>query len=197
MTGRLTISLRVPIEGVDYLYRFWYVRTVLAFVVHIRLVLCGIVIFSWWGLPGSVILIVGHGLCSSGLLCLANIAYERTGRRRLIVNKGLLAFIPRIGLWWFLLRARNMARPPSLNVAPEIILILTVLSWRKISIVGLRLLFFFSSASYTLYIYRLRQHGVFITLYSCCSGKVREYLKLFLYWFPLNVIIINRALLIT
>ena len=163
-------------------------------VVHISLVLCGLIIFSWWGLAGSVILIVGHGLCSSGLFCLANIVYERTRSRRLMLNKGLLSFIPRIGLWWFLLRVRNIARPPSLNLAGEIILILTVVRWRKISILGIRLLSFFR-AGYTLYIYRLRQHGVFYNcLYSCCSGKVREYLGLFLHWLPLNLIILNTTL---
>ena len=41
---------------------------------------------------------VGHGLCSSGLFCLANVVYERLGRRRLYIRKGLLNFIPRIGL---------------------------------------------------------------------------------------------------
>ncbi len=45
-------------------------------VVHIRLVLCGIVIFRWWGLAGSVILILGHGLCFA-LFRLANMVYER------------------------------------------------------------------------------------------------------------------------
>lgn len=165
-------------------------------VVHMRLVLCGVVIFRWWGLAGCVILIVGHGLCSSGLFCLANIVYERTGRRRLIVNKGLLSFIPRIGLWWFLLRVRNMARPPSLNLMGEIMLILTIVSWRKLTILGIRLLSFFR-ASYTLYIYSLSQHGVFYSsLYSCCSGKVNEYLSLILHWLPLNILIINRTLVI-
>lgn len=67
-------------------------------VVHIRLVLCGLMIFRFWGFMGSVVVIVGHGLCSSGLFCLANIVYERLGRRRLLVRKGLLSFIPRIGL---------------------------------------------------------------------------------------------------
>ena len=164
-------------------------------VVHMSLVLCGVIIFSWWGLAGCVILMVGHGLCSSGLFCLANIVYERTGSRRLMVNKGLLSFIPRMGLWWFLLSVRNIASPPSLNLAGEIMLILTVVRWRKVSILGISLLSFFR-ARYTLYIYRLRQHGVFYnSLYSCCSGKVSEYLRLFLHWLPLNIIILNTTLL--
>uniref|UniRef100_A0A336MVL7 NADH-ubiquinone oxidoreductase chain 5 n=1 Tax=Culicoides sonorensis TaxID=179676 RepID=A0A336MVL7_CULSO len=32
-------------------------------------------------IAGSYVLIIGHGLCSSGLFCLSNIVYERTGRR--------------------------------------------------------------------------------------------------------------------
>nr|YP_011008861.1 NADH dehydrogenase subunit 4 [Charybdis miles]WPV76778.1 NADH dehydrogenase subunit 4 [Charybdis miles] len=164
-------------------------------VVHMSLVLCGIMIFSWWGLAGCVILMVGHGLCSSGLFCLANMVYERTGSRSLMVNKGLLSFMPSMGLWWFLLSVSNMASPPSLNLAGEIMLILTVVSWSKISILGISLLSFFS-ASYTLYMYSLSQHGVFYnSLYSCCSGKVSEYLSLMLHWLPLNFMILNSTLL--
>nr|UEV85629.1 NADH dehydrogenase subunit 4 [Thalamita sima] len=165
-------------------------------VVHMSLVLCGIMIFSWWGLAGCVILMVGHGLCSSGLFCLANMVYERSGSRSLMVNKGLLSFMPSMGLWWFLLSVSNMASPPSLNLAGEIMLILTMLSWSKISILGISLLSFFS-ASYTLYMYSLSQHGVFCnSLYSCCSGKVSEYLVLFLHWLPLNIMILNTTLLV-
>lgn len=165
-------------------------------VAHIGITICGFIVFSWWGLRGGVIVIVGHGLCSSGLFCLRNIVYERLGRRRLIIRKGLLSFIPRIGLWWFLLRIRNIARPPSLNLLGEINLIISLIRWRNLRIWGLRLIGFFR-ASYSLYIYRLSQHGVFFNrLYSCCSGKVREYIVLFLHWFPLNIIILNRSLVI-
>nr|YP_009544455.1 NADH dehydrogenase subunit 4 [Lupocycloporus gracilimanus]AYW03840.1 NADH dehydrogenase subunit 4 [Lupocycloporus gracilimanus] len=164
-------------------------------VVHMSLVLCGVMIFSWWGLAGSVILMVGHGLCSSGLFCLANMVYERTSSRSFLVNKGLLSFMPSMGLWWFLLSVSNMASPPSLNLMGEVMLILTMLTWSKILIVGISLLSFFS-ASYTLYMYSLSQHGVFFSsLYSCCSGKVVEYLSLFLHWFPLNFMILNSSLL--
>lgn len=69
---------------------------------------------------------IGHGLCSSGLFCLANIVYERVGSRRLLINKGLMNFIPRIALWWFLLRIGNIGAPPSLNLLGEINLIMRI-----------------------------------------------------------------------
>lgn len=164
-------------------------------VAHIGLVLCGLVIFSWWGYMGAVVVMVGHGLCSSGLFCLANIVYERVGRRSLVIVKGLLSFIPRIGLWWFLLRIRNIASPPSLNLLGEIRLIIRIVSWSELSIIGLSLLSFFRAA-YTLYIYRISQHGLFYnSIYACCSGKVQEFIVLFLHWFPLNVLILNGNLI--
>jgi len=165
-------------------------------VAHIGLVLCGLVVFGWWGLNGAVIVIIGHGLCSSGLFCLANIVYERIRRRRLLISKGLLNFIPRIGLWWFLLRAGNMAAPPTLNLLGEVRLILRVVAWSKIRIISIAFLSFFRAA-YTLYMYSLSQHGKFFSsLFSCCSGKVREYLILILHWGPLNIIILNGCIVV-
>ena len=165
-------------------------------VAHIGLVLCGLIVFNWWGLSGALVVIIGHGLCSSGLFCLANIVYERLSRRSLLISKGLLNFIPRICLWWFLLRAGNIAAPPTLNLLGEVSLILRVISWSRFRIVGIGLLSFFRAA-YTLYMYSISQHGkFFISLFSCCSGKVREYLVLLLHWLPLNFIILNGCLVI-
>nr|YP_009648778.1 NADH dehydrogenase subunit 4 [Pseudohelice subquadrata]QCZ36096.1 NADH dehydrogenase subunit 4 [Pseudohelice subquadrata] len=163
-------------------------------VVHMSMVLCGLMIFSWWGLMGAVVMMVGHGLCSSGLFCLANMAYERMGSRSLLVSKGLLNFMPSMGLWWFLFSVGNMAAPPTLNLFGGINLIISLMSWSSFSILSLMFLSFFSAA-YTLYMYSLSQHGVFLnSLYSCSSGKVREYLVLFLHWFPLNVLVLNLNL---
>lgn len=97
-------------------------------VVHMGLVLAGIGTLRAWGYRGSVVVMVGHGLCSSGLFCLANIAYERLGRRSLLIRKGLLNFMPRMGLWWFLLIIGNMAAPPTLNLLGEIELIVRVVA---------------------------------------------------------------------
>merc|ERR1711915_76847 len=68
-------------------------------VAHMGLVLCGLMLFNWWGLGGAVAVMVGHGLCSSGLFCMANMVYERLGRRSLVVTKGLINFIPTMALW--------------------------------------------------------------------------------------------------
>ncbi|YP_004563978.1 NADH dehydrogenase subunit 4 (mitochondrion) [Homarus americanus] len=165
-------------------------------VAHMGLVLSGLVVFGWWGQTGAVVIMVGHGLCSSGLFCLANMVYERLGSRSLLVNKGLLNFMPSLGLWWFLLSIGNMAAPPTINLLGEISLILSVVSWSKLSMFGIGLLSFFSAA-YTLYMYSMSQHGLFFnSLFSCCSGKVSEYLVLMLHWLPLNVLIVKTAMIL-
>nr|YP_010567894.1 NADH dehydrogenase subunit 4 [Faxonius virilis]UZC55657.1 NADH dehydrogenase subunit 4 [Faxonius virilis] len=165
-------------------------------VAHMSLVLSGLVVFSWWGVNGAVIIMVGHGLCSSGLFCLSNIIYERLGSRSLLVNKGLLNLMPSLGLWWFLLSISNMAAPPTLNLLGEINLIISVMSWSKVSMIGLIGLSFFSAA-YTLYLYSISQHGSFFSsLYACCSGKLSEYYVLGLHWIPLNFMILKSVLVL-
>nr|YP_009326948.1 NADH dehydrogenase subunit 4 [Somanniathelphusa boyangensis]ANK36784.1 NADH dehydrogenase subunit 4 [Somanniathelphusa boyangensis] len=164
-------------------------------VAHMSLVMCGLMIFSWWGFMGAVVVMIGHGLCSSGLFSLVNMVYERLSSRSLVIGKGMLNFMPSMAMWWFMLSISNMAAPPSLNLVGEISLIISMISWSKLSMIGISLISFFSAA-YTLYMYSLSQHGIFFSsLYSCCSGKVREYLVLFLHWMPLNILILNTSLI--
>nr|QFG40097.1 NADH dehydrogenase subunit 4 [Munidopsis verrilli] len=165
-------------------------------VAHMGMVLAGLMSFGWWGVNGAVVVMVGHGLCSSGLFCLANMVYERLSSRSLLINKGLLNFMPSMALWWFLLSVGNMGAPPTLNLLGEINLIMSMVGWSKMTLWGICFLSFFSAA-YTLYMYSLSQHGLFFSsLYSCCSGKIREYLVLSLHWVPLNVVILKSCLIV-
>nr|YP_010725874.1 NADH dehydrogenase subunit 4 [Nihonogomphus semanticus]WDY83476.1 NADH dehydrogenase subunit 4 [Nihonogomphus semanticus] len=160
-------------------------------VAHMGIVLGGLMTMSYWGMSGAYTLMIAHGLCSSGMFCLANISYERLGSRSLLINKGLMNFMPSMCLWWFLLSSANMAAPPTLNLLGEIGLMNSIVSWSWISMFMLCFLSFFS-ASYTLYLYSYSQHGkIFSSLYNCNVGYLREYLLLFLHWVPLNVLIVK------
>jgi len=68
-------------------------------VAHMSIVIGGVIMLSYWGVCRSFALMVAHGLCSSGLFCLYNTSYKRFGRRRLLVNRGLINLMPRIAMW--------------------------------------------------------------------------------------------------
>nr|UFZ13950.1 NADH dehydrogenase subunit 4 [Taeniochauliodes attenuatus] len=161
---------------------------------HMSLVLVGLMTMTYWGWSGSYTMMVAHGLCSSGLFCLANISYERLGSRSLFLNKGLMNFMPSMTLWWFLLISSNMASPPSLNLLGEIGLLNSMIGWCIYSMYFLVLLSFFS-AIYSLYLYSYSQHGeMYSSMYSCSNGYMREFMLLFMHWFPLNLLILKSEI---
>lgn len=63
-------------------------------VVHIRVLLSGLITLFNIRYIGGVLIIISHGLCSSGLFFLLNINYERLRSRSLYLNKGLINLLP-------------------------------------------------------------------------------------------------------
>nr|AND96728.1 NADH deshydrogenase subunit 4 [Onthophagus rhinolophus] len=187
--GGLLVSL-ICIRQID-------IKSLIAYssVAHMGLVLGGIMTMSYWGMCGSLVMMLAHGLCSSGLFCLANMNYERFMSRSMYLNKGMINLIPSMSLWWFLLSSSNMAAPPSLNLLGEIMLINSLISWNSLSMLMLMFLSFFS-AVYSLYLYSYIQHGlVYSGLFSFYTGLVREYLLLMLHWLPLNLMILKSEII--
>nr|QQO80808.1 NADH dehydrogenase subunit 4 [Cryptophyllium westwoodii] len=165
-------------------------------VVHMGLVLGGLFTLNCWGVFGSLILMLAHGLCSSGLFCLINIVYDRLGSRSLFIIKGLICFMPSMSFWWFIFSSYNMAAPPSLNLMGEIMLYNSLVSWYFFNMF-LFMFISFLSCCYSLYIYSYSQHGkVFSGSYCFSSGYSIEYLLIFLHWFPLNLMIFLSNFLI-
>nr|QKY63814.1 NADH dehydrogenase subunit 4 [Triatoma dimidiata] len=199
----------------DYLFKFGYVfiglslygaflvgflclyqvdiKSLIAYssVAHMGLVLCGIFSMNSWGLWGSLVLMIGHGLCSSGLFCLANIIYERVLSRSLIINKGLIVFMPSLSLFWFILSSNNMASPPSLNLLGEVMLINGIMSWSSLSLIFLGFSSFLSCC-YSIYLYSYVQHGfIYSGLTKFSFNSLREYFLIFCHLVPLNFIILK------
>nr|QLY90209.1 NADH dehydrogenase subunit 4 [Hydraena gracilis] len=188
LLGSIYISL-ICLRQVD-------IKALIAYssVSHMGLVLAGIMTLNYWGMCGSLVMMIAHGLCSSGLFCLANINYERLNSRSLFLNKGLINIMPSMSLWWFLFSICNMSAPPSLNLLGEVMLINSLMSWSVLSMIMLFLILFFS-AVYSLYLYSYTQHGIIYNLYSFHNGYVREFLLMFLHWLPLNMLIMKSEYL--
>nr|YP_010586038.1 NADH dehydrogenase subunit 4 [Apatidelia acuminata]UZZ43774.1 NADH dehydrogenase subunit 4 [Apatidelia acuminata] len=160
-------------------------------VVHMGLMLAGLMTQSHWGVSGAYLVMMGHGLCSSGLFCLVNLNYERVLSRNLFLNSGMLSMLPSLSLWWFLFLSSNMAAPPSLNLFGEIMLIVSLVAWSFILMLLIGLVSFFS-AGYSLYLFCFVQQGVpVVNLNNYFMNESREYLLLLLHWLPLNMLFLK------
>nr|QUB07171.1 NADH dehydrogenase subunit 4 [Sagra femorata] len=157
-------------------------------VAHMGLVLSGLMSLNCSGLSGALVMMFAHGLCSSGLFCLANCSYERLESRSLYLNKGLINILPSLSLFWFLFSACNMASPPSLNLIGEVLLINSLVSYSSYTMIFLMSISFLG-AGYSLYLYSFSQQGLHGgSLYSFYSISFREFLLLFLHYVPLNLL---------
>lgn len=96
-------------------------------VVHITLVIVGAMSMNSWGLEGRIMIIIAHGVCSSGIFAQANSIYERSHSRRLMLNKGYLRISQKIGALWLVLVVGNFGGPFTLNLIGEILLIISAI----------------------------------------------------------------------
>lgn len=161
---------------------------------HIAIVIIGFFVFSKLRIISCFMLIVAHGLCSSGLFYLINIVYERSGSRRLFLNKGLISVFPSLRIWWFILCSFNMASPPSLNLIREIFLICSSFSWRFI-LVSFIIILCFLRAVYNLFLFTSCNHGYLnsnLNYFNSCY--LLEFFNLFLHIFPVFLIFLKLEL---
>nr|YP_010564891.1 NADH dehydrogenase subunit 4 [Pallenopsis patagonica]UZA61346.1 NADH dehydrogenase subunit 4 [Pallenopsis patagonica] len=157
-------------------------------VAHMGLMIGSVYIFNLISINGGFIIMIGHGLCSSGLFCLANIVYERISSRSIMLNKGLINLMPSLSIWWFLFIICNISAPPSMNLLGEISLFISLLSY-DLLFVPLLLVFSFFCSCYSIYLYYITQHGKLNNLYAMNLINVRELFLVFLHWVPLNLFI--------
>jgi len=168
------------------------VKSLIAYssVCHMGLVIGGLMSISIWGINGVLVLILSHGLCSSGLFCAANILYERLFTRNIIILKGIILLFPSITLWWFLLCVINIGAPPFINLLGEILLIGRVLKWSALTLINLSFISFVSSR-YSLYLYRLTQHGKRWVINGVERVSIREYLLIYSHVFTLGLYVLK------
>nr|YP_004021520.1 NADH dehydrogenase subunit 4 [Caprella scaura]BAJ23208.1 NADH dehydrogenase subunit 4 [Caprella scaura] len=165
-------------------------------VVHMSGCISSLLCYNESAKNGCVIMMLAHGLCSSGLFYLTGLVYNLTGSRSFFINKGLLNLLPTLGLWWFLLVACNMACPPTLNLLSEMKMMMGLLNYNWVTCLPTGLMVFLSCA-YSIFLFSLSQHGKFLgskEMFS--SSDCLSYLVLILHWAPLNLFILGVYFLV-
>nr|WRY72417.1 NADH dehydrogenase subunit 4 [Eurhadina rubra] len=157
---------------------------------HMGMCLIGLLSMSSWGLLGSYLMMISHGLCSSGLFCLANFSYERYLSRSFFLNKGVINLMPSMSFLWFIFCSFNMSCPPSMNFFSEIFIINSMLFYWGNSFLYFIFISFFS-ACFSYFLYSYIQHGVSHCLYSYNTSSLREFLLMLVHLVPLIFLILG------
>ena len=136
------------------------IKVIIAYssVVHIALIIINIFSKNFWRVNGSIIIILAHGICSSGIFSAANIIYERSHSRMIILNKRNLNLFANIAIFWFLLCIANFGGPFTYNLLGEILLIISLRIVNYFFLIFILFISFFSAA-YRLILYSNLQQG--------------------------------------
>lgn len=173
------------------------IKVIIAYssVVHMAFIIINLFSKSYWRLNGRMIIIIAHGLCSSGIFSCANIIYERTHSRIIMINKSNLNYFPRIRIFWFILCIANFRGPFTYNLLSEILLIINIslINWYFLSFV---IFISFFSAAYRIILYSNLQQGLNNNMVFYSSNiNLRETLILFCHCYRVFILLLSSIII--
>jgi len=126
-------------------------------VAHISLVITTAIAKTIIGFQSCLLLILSHGVVSSGLFLGSYVLYQSSNTRLILINHRNLQFIPIFSICWFILCIANRGGPFSLNLAREILRISIIINY---SMLFFSPIFFitFLSCGYRIILYVFTQH---------------------------------------
>ena len=146
-------------------------------VVHMRLVIASILSYSSIAIRSSLIIIVSHGVCSSGIFVIVNSFYARSQSRRIILNHGMGSPITFLLVGILLISTMNFSLPPRISLVREIIIFYTLYYIMSINI-SLCCIVSLYSFAFTITIYYFVFHGSAMTFLPSRLDTPKEYLSL-------------------
>lgn len=121
-------------------------------------------------MSGAVVLMVGHGLCSSGMFVGVDAMYQSSGSRSIIINKGFLVLNPVLSLMFFMVVIGNIPAPLRLNLFGEV-LVMRVGAAIRVCVIILLVVIRFLRGCFNLYLYGGTQHGKVTGVGLCRSER--------------------------
>nr|YP_009131234.1 NADH dehydrogenase subunit 4 [Cryptochiton stelleri]AIA77083.1 NADH dehydrogenase subunit 4 [Cryptochiton stelleri] len=162
---------------------------------HMGLMLVGILSNSEFGMKMGLLMMIAHGLSSSGLFSMSNMMYEKSSSRSLLISKGFISLAPNFSMCFFLMCSINMAAPPSINLLSEAGLIMVTIFISKFFIIMLSLMAFLA-AVYSLFLYVSTQHSKISNFINPFNNfKTLYYDVIFLHWIPAQMLIVLSTMM--
>nr|AIA77342.1 NADH dehydrogenase subunit 4 [Argiope amoena] len=161
-------------------------------VAHMGMVLASIMTLNFIGIYGAILMMVAHGLSSSALFLMVNMIYTKHHTRNIISFKGLWNSFTNITFWWFIFIAANISAPPSINLAGEIFILMSLINLNTLILIPFIFISLMTSIfSITLFLNTVHnQPNSNLSNYS--YNKL--YLCLFLHLFPLIMFMLKLDL---
>ena len=91
-------------------------------IAHMNLIVLGIFGGTFQGLDGSIYLMIGHGIVSSGLFFCVGVLYDRYHTRLLRYYSGLVQMMPIFTIFFFSFSLANMSFPSTSNFVGEFLI---------------------------------------------------------------------------
>nr|WIL06643.1 NADH dehydrogenase subunit 4 [Megathrips lativentris] len=162
---------------------------------HMSLLIGGIFSGFNLGLYGSFIMMISHGITSSGLFYLVNTFYERTKSRSLMKNKGMINISPNLSMCSFLIISASMGTPPSINLLSEIFLFYSIMYWFSFFFLAMFMMLLVS-VCYSMFMYLYSQQGkLYSGIFFFKKISLMEYFIILIHWIPSNLLIFKSSMI--
>ena len=142
-------------------------------VVHMGLVIPGMFTILNVGFEGAIIVMIAHGICSSGLFASVNSFYLRSKTRRILINVGTNIILRGNIFIIVLLLLFNFSTPPSISLMGEMLLIMGVIFIIPLNII-LCISIVLVCILYNLYIFSFIFHGKFNYIKPSSTYRIKE-----------------------
>nr|QYC94849.1 NADH dehydrogenase subunit 4 [Amblyseius swirskii] len=160
---------------------------------HMGLMLGGLFSVLMTGMSFSVLMMVAHGFCSSGLFFLGNMIYDRCMSRNIYFYKGFYMFFPFILGSWLMFSVINMGSPPFLNFFCELILVICILK-KNLFLSFLLFVFLFVSVFYSLNLFLRMGHGHSFLFFYFKKEVFNENLIIIIHYIFITFVIMKFSL---
>nr|DBA43580.1 TPA_asm: ND4 [Bombus fervidus] len=197
MNNLLTFFMFINILGMLFLSFICLIQfdmkliIALSSVIHMGIMSMGLLLEIKLGILGSLMMMISHGLVSSGLFYLVNMIYMQTNSRLIFINKGMINLMPSMSMMWFLMCIFNSGAPISLNMVSEIFLLMSLMYWCKYLFMFLIMYCLFSFI-YSIYLFSFIQYGkIYDLIMNINNCLLLNYLTLILHLLPLNFFVFN------